>query len=177
MTIAHVLCPGPSLATHTDHLRHLRAATRQIFIAVNKAADFIDHDWFAAGDRRAFGRVEDGTLFINRVARVGVITFASECRWIRTCGDPDVSRFANLELRQWEDLQPRPADFQWTVQSGLLLAQQLGAVEVHLYGCDQDGTRNWDGTTQAGRNDQRWTREREHLAATIAIMSIPVIRH
>lgn len=175
--IAHIICPGPSLARFIPALTYLRAASRHTFIAVNRAADAIDHDWLAAGDRNAFGRDETGKLFITTIARVGVVTFADTCRWIRSCGDPDVQRFAHLELRQWEDLQPRPADFQWSVQAALLLAQQLGAVQAHLYGCDQVGTQDWDGTPQSGRGDQRWSREREHLNATITLLSIPVIRH
>lgn len=177
-TVAHILCPGPSLATHLPALRWMRAHTRQLVIAVNRAADALDHDWLAAGDRRAFGRDEAGNLVITQIASVGVITYASECRWIRDCGDPDIMRFAHLDLRQWEDLHPRPPELQWSLQAALILAQQLGARTIHLYGCDQTGTANWDGTTQDGRDEvARWQRERTHLAETLAILTATVIRH
>lgn len=59
----------------------------------------------------------------------------------------------------------RNAGESWSTYSapaGLWLAGILGATHVDCWGCDMQGTANYDGTTpkHAIRTDERWERER-----------------
>lgn len=166
---AHILCPGPSLPRTAQHL--IDQPDAGLVIAVNRAANFAPYHWLSCGDRHGLTtRLPDGTRLIERVPRRGILTFADACRGILDRDDPDEARFHGLRCVQWDDLPEPDGPIQWSVIAALLLAHTLGSTELHLYGCDQHGLHDWDGSTYGGRDADRWTRERADLTRAIAYL-------
>jgi hypothetical protein len=174
---ASILCPGPSLAETAHDLPVFPG--RGLVLAVNRASTFMPYDWLVAGDRHGYSWILPDGRWAYSVPRLGLLTFADTARALLAKADPQESRFWGLPVRQWEDLPDPDCAKQFSFQAALLLAQQLGADDLHVYGADMKGTRDFDGvdgfdgvTEQRynrtdGEKDSRWVRERIAITTTI----------
>jgi len=171
MTTAAILCPGPSLAETCDAAR---LAEFHHTIAVNRAIDHLRTQWLVAGDAHTLYR-------INQMPSVGVVTFGDV---IRDPGmlPPWISRQRReaLTWREWLDIPTFPPHANtWGSVTALALALDLGADEIHFFGCDLRGNTEFDGQVAhpsiADRSAERWQRERTDLQNAIA-QTIPRAR-
>lgn len=167
--IARILCPGPSLSNTAAYLR--TDPDPGLVIAVNRASTFMPCAWLAMGDRHGMTwKLPDGSWAIHP-PQVGLITFADAARGVLARDNPDESRFWGLKLCQWEDLPEPDGPKQWSIQVALLFAHQAGCRVLHIYGCDQRGTQDYDGNQSGNRDAERWQREAADLATTTAYLT------
>lgn len=156
-----VICPGPSLG---PVLECGGRPTGEVLVGVNRAAAACRVDWWVFGDARVFEHTDPRGC-------PNILTSAASAT---TCARM-THRAQVAQRHAWFTVEehvgdPLP-DFPWTLYSVLMaavLAWRLGAREIVLWGCDQRGTRDWDGVdnseTPAGRAPARWERERALIA-------------
>lgn len=143
--VATILCPGPSLA------RVRRSDVLGARIAVNRACEFAVCDWWAAGD----------SVALESFRPVGLPRlFAGDSATTHT--PPHI--LGRFDVRRWDDptLKTPDADWRWfTVTAAIVLAVNLGAVDVRILGADMRGVADFTGhiDPEHNRGDGRWSNE------------------
>jgi hypothetical protein len=157
-----LLCPGPSLATLEE------SPPADITIGVNRAACRFPVTWWAATDYpliRGWG----GAILGNPKL------FTRRQTWL------DVRRRINPPTVMFTEALSCPVKG-WDVKTAtaaLVLAGNLGATRIDVYGADWTDAPDFDGVEVVGtdRKPQRWDEERATWHAVIAHLGIPVTRH
>ena len=171
---AAVLCPGPSLAQVTP----ATLAPYPCLLGVNRGVEVHPCHWWSAldGHTYTFTRpVNRPVLVCSRGTYLGLRRPRPEladwpwldCRWIDAAG--------GLHAVPWRKT---------SMTTAIVLAAELGAARVDVYGCDWDGEADWDGRmderynrgedrTDAGGRviEGRWTMERRLFADVRAALA------
>lgn len=163
--IIAICCPGQSMVR-----RWSEAQTKHdLVIAVNAAAKLIEADWICAPDK-----VWYRGLFGTDVKhpRAGYLVAPDALTDARSFTTAQVLTWDNVALIHQHKAEGRPIN--WGVQSALCFAEQLGADHVILYGADgrrSVGTIDASGYKGEDRTAERWEREENDLAFTIAMLA------
>lgn len=163
--IAAVCCPGQSLMR-----RWMESTTKHdLVITVNAAANLMDADWVCAADKSWYrGLLKPCVL----PPRVGYLVAPDAAADARAFTSSQVITWENVALIHRHFKEGRPVN--WSVQAALCLAEQLGADHVILYGADgrrSVGTIDASGYKGEDRTAERWEREENDLAFTIAMLA------
>lgn len=166
--IAAIYCPGPSLRTHIERKgADVLLAGYDRTWAVNNALKLVDTDWLAAGDSAWF----NGLLGPHR-PRVGVVTMGSNRKTVA-----DDASWRDRAIITWDDVpliaehHRRGRPINWSLQSALCHATQLGAKRIEVYGCDLVGTTDAAGYKGEDRSAERWARELLDLEFTANLLA------
>lgn len=144
---AAILCPGPSLADFSG-------TDADIAIGINRAVSHYPCDFHVFLDCRAFYAAEpvnEPCLVTTRQMYRRVTRKRPEAlQRLFLCRD----RLTTGTAAKWG---------RFSVTSALILAENLGATEIECFGCDMEGTKDWDGHAfeQDRRDEKRWREERE----------------
>jgi hypothetical protein len=150
-----ILCPGPSLAATWDH----RFTNYDIHIAVNRAILHHRCEWWSVGDWTLLQDV-DGRPTIGICSMDDVVRLARGGSLIPQMRTPE--RFVS-----WSELPHQYPGY--SMVAALALAVHLGGRDIHIYGDDKHGTKDWDGQTAgANRGDERWAKERQVMENVLA---------
>lgn len=154
--LAHVLCPGPSLASYRGD------GAPALTIGINRAALRFACDWWAACDY---------PMIRDKAAQVaGNPGLLSKRQTVADLRPPRLARFPAIAYV--EDLAG-PDGIPWrdkTLTCAMVSAAACGATRIELHGCDWAADApDWDGV-QAGedRSAHRFAREREDVGALVA---------
>jgi hypothetical protein len=163
--IAAICCPGQSLMRRWSE----RTTSHDLVIAVNNAAKLIDSDWVCAADKSWY-RGLFGTEI--KPPRTGYLVAPDAADDAQAFTASQVITWENVALIHQHAKQGRPIN--WSVQSALCLAEQLGARHVILYGAD--GRRSVGPIDAAGyrgedRTAERWEREERDIAYTVEMLA------
>lgn len=166
---AAILAPGPSFAGFLK-----QPSSPDVCIGVNRAASAYPCDYWVAADRvavDAFPAIGTPILFVPRVLPKKMT---------------DEKRRIVSVFMYWEDLSPSsPIPLLGNVFSliaAVVLAVHLKAKSLDLYGCDWEGTLDWDGSESIDENrcPDRWAKERgefDVVARWLDRQRIPWTRH
>ena len=159
--IATILSPGPSLSLVTEE--ETRDTT---IIGVNRAVRYMVCDWWVFSDDRVYRNYpSDYTLKV----------FTNE----------ETQRRLNRKFDLTHESLYHKYTPGWHIYSftaAVILAAELGADTVRVFGCDWKGCEDFDGhryqfpgeTAELTRTADRWQREREVFDKTITL--IPGVR-
>jgi len=174
ITTCGILCCGPSLAEFLE-----RPVRHDLVIGVNRAACAHPCDVWAFGDDQTFHvfRAKGNPLLLtnrNTDRRLGRRPdFAAHHGWDhRNEAYVDALRTERVVLL--EDLNvPLPGRYDETTYTSLVAiayAIERGARRIRLYGCDLEGTCDWDGKETLGpnRTPSRWRHEAARLSEAAA---------
>lgn len=152
---AAVLCPGPSLASWLPRLRGGGEGEFDLVVAVNRTAKEWPADYWAILDAESFTDVTPvGTPEL-------VIPEKQYKRLTRLV--PDVGERFNVHLREALACPPRSTFWhQWSATLAVVMAWNVGARRIEVFGADLAGTADFDGVTleRHDRDARRWRRER-----------------
>jgi hypothetical protein len=166
MRSAAVLCPGPSLA----NVRAADLIEYDALLGVNRAVERAACQWWVALDAHTFG-------FTRPVNRPVLVTSRGTYRSLRA-RTPELADWPWLDCRWVDPIGQHVVRWRKTsMTTAIVLAAELGAKRIDVYGCDWDGEADWDGRTDARYNrgedkagpdgrtiEGRWTMERRLFA-------------
>jgi len=159
---ATLLCPGPSLIAYNgcDGFK----------VGVNRAASLHDCDVWAATDRPLIDSVQP-------IGTPVLLTIEATRESLARRGRPWPYLVITHKGIGGKD-NARTPWIRFTATAGLFFLAWMGAKHVDVWGCDWNGTEDWDGK-QAGANraEQRWNDEREIWNKVIEQTGIEVTRH
>lgn len=150
-----ILGTGPSL-------REFLAAppVHDVYVGINRAVEAYPCDWWAFNDDEAFVwwvPCEGGHLRI--------FTSAETRRRIQHYRNVPIGRIDRFEWLHYAEVDTTcPSDPGWvnfSMTLAMVLGEFLGAKRLTLYGCDFQGTDDWDGPEAHGsaRTHYRWQNE------------------
>lgn len=155
-----VLCPGPSLAK----LKPEALAPYAQIIGVNAAVEGFRCDWWCFGDYSTFDK------FAPLPAPYSPAN-AAPCMFVGSNVGDNIDRqpygpaFRQGVAMEWQRVHERPSSEQWATYSAtaaLVLASELGATHVDVYGADMRGIGDFQGRQcLLNRNFARWELERK----------------
>jgi len=171
---AAVLCPGPSLAAVTPET----LAAYDALLGVNRAVERAPCHWWAMLDTHTF-------TFTRPVNRPVLVSSRGTYRSLRA-QRPELADWPWLDCR-WIDAAGGLHAVLWrktSMTTAIVLAAELGARRIDVYGCDWEGEADWDGRTderynrgedrpgEGGRTvEGRWTMERKLFAELKAALA------
>jgi len=125
-----------------------------VTIAVNRAALRFSCDWWAALDYPTFARCSAEVQGSPALFTAGAVLAR-----LKRCGSPWAERFGYTADRLTCSVRDWTA---YTATAALVLAEDLGAVNVDVYGADWTDAPDYDGhrTDDYNRGENRWARER-----------------
>lgn len=156
-----VLCPGPSLLKHRNTFERF-----PLKIGVNRAPVILQDfrcDWWCAADHRLIETPEYQPSY-----PIQLFTMAESAKQLKT-REPSAlfedvfDRFGHEG--KWEC---------FSATAALILAADLGAKVITVFGADMVGTADADGHEYANpnlRNEWRWENEREKWRLTCELLS------
>lgn len=153
-----LLSAGPSLRQTFDFDAHF-----DLRIGVNSAAAVAHCDWWACGDGQTFARVEPIGLPV-------LFTIDPADGWFRMTSNVQARRDRHRVV-SWSEVEQRlhppheSAWKDWSITAALVLAVDLGATSVSVYGHDAVGTVDVAGHALNARRDF-WPRVIAAWAAT-----------
>lgn len=166
-----LLCPGPSLVTHDQ-----RAWRGKLRMGVNSVADAACFrgrlDYWAGLDKAAFELYGPGLIAHCDRRGWALPKFLTEDQaHSDLMGDETVGplfrrvaeRGGALKVSELREsfVSPPPVSFpDFTLPAALVWCVRLGADEVHIYGADMRGIKDYRGVEGANRDVQRWEQER-----------------
>lgn len=163
--IVAVCCPGQSLMRRWSE----RTVSHDLVIAVNAAAKLIESDWVCAADKSWYRGLLGSEV---KHPRAGYLVAPDAAGDAKVFTAAQVITWENVALIHQHFKEGRPVN--WSVQAALCLAEQLGARHVTLYGADgrrSVGTIDASGYKGEDRTTERWEREENDLAFTIAMLA------
>ena len=166
--LAHLLCPGPSLSVYRQ------PEPRPLTIAVNRAALAYECDWWAAVD---YPMVKH-----NRRHVLGAPALCSARQQFEKFREQHGCCIEDGLWPKWRMPGINPTAYSlYSFSAAMVLALQLGATRLEVFGADWRGTADYDGA-QAGENrsDQRWENESRFFAEMSRFLGAngcEVIRH
>jgi hypothetical protein len=158
---AAVLCSGPSLTRFLAE-----PVVHDVYIGVNRTVTIYPCHWWCFTDVQAFGMYTAQ----RRGKRLPTICApdATERKAWATHPQSKVHAYEWQRLELLPTTCPRGIPWQrYTCLSAVVLADHLGAHAITLYGCDWQGSKDWDGTEnpgRIGRSQHRWNSERAACA-------------
>ncbi len=163
---AAVLCPGPSLPLFAE------AGSFDVVFGVNRAAGAFACNYFVALDARSF-------IVANIIGAPVIVSSQAELDKMKPHGLDD---HKTLVIEPgWLSVNR----LKWATKGltvALVLAAQLDAREIHCFGVDWAGRKDWDGYSddQQRRDADRWGAETElfdNTAAALTQRGIVISRH
>ncbi len=163
--IAAVLCPGQSLMQTWPNA----GPVYDLVLTVNTAGKLIQGDWLCAGDAVLYRRVMGDC----QRPRAGILCAPASV-------DDAMEWGCSLPVWDWSAVrligehETRGRGINWTVQSALCMAAELGTKVIDLYGCDgAASTSTIDAAGHPGddRGAERWKREESDLSWTRTILA------
>lgn len=147
---ATILCPGPSVLNWEG--------PGDLVIGVNRAATLFPVDWWAAGDPPA---LDASLLKLQGSPRLFSTEFG--LKHLSAVGHPWSGPTASFESL-FSYLDPSTMNAPWTMftfTAAIVFAASLGTKEISCFGCDWNGTADFDGVEAGGnRSEDRWRDER-----------------
>lgn len=157
-----LLCPGPSLISYTGD--------GGFVVGVNRAASLHECDVWAATDRPLIMKTDP-------IGTPVLLTIEATRESIARRGKPWPYLVITHTGIGGKD-NARTPWIRFTATAALYYLAWLGAEHVDVYGCDWQGTEDWDGEhAGANRAEQRWRDEREIWDKVIKSTGITVTRH
>lgn len=160
-----IVCPGPSL-----QFRKSRIAPCDCRIGVNRAVSAVPCTWWAFGDWQ-------NLVNVVPIGKPNIFTNQQAMELFEAHIGPLKKITAHMELIdavdfvEYEDLKtdcPLPLNpGTWTFAASLMLARHFDAKTIDVFGCDWEGTQDWDGAQQAERSKERWDRERVDVGKVV----------
>lgn len=149
---AAILAPGPSLNGFLEN-----PSSPDVLIGVNRAASAYVCDYWVCGDAAtvdAFPAKALPILFVPKALREKIT---------------DTQRLEDSIVMEWEEVSsgshiPLLGNV-FSLIAAVVLAVHLKAKSIVMYGCDWQGTLDWDGAETLGdyRGEERWKREKKEF--------------
>lgn len=147
MSKVAILSPGPSLKQYPGRSGY------DLLIGVNRVVSAIECDWWSAMDilmvteEMPFGQPRLFTIMDTETSIPPLIK---------------LRRFKEILTHEEMTINPGTGWNIFSAPAALMLALHLGATSIDAWGCDMEGTSDWDGLNDIpySRHNERWIRER-----------------
>ncbi len=151
-----LLCPGPSLARYTG-------TDADLIVGVNRVPLSIKCDVWAVNDYPVIRK-----LYEQIIGFPAIVSRRQTLLDVR-------HRLGKFEkLVSVDDVKKQPPIKRWqqlTMTAAMVWALNNECTQLDIYGCDQAGTKDWDGLEWGeDRSEKRWADEKERYGLIVAWM-------